>query len=94
MVLAKIFFYPKNYINKSDLYCSKPHKCDDLFKKLFSKFKNEYRKIYLCLSGGKVKAKAFHTRALKYLAQNDMFITFEPNIGSWKNLLTNFLFQQ
>ena len=95
MVLAKIFFYPKNYINKSDLYCSKPHKCDDLFKKLFSKFKNEYRKIYLCLSGGKVKATAFHNRVLKYLAQHDMFNKIDSiSVVLAGNLLTGFIFSK
>ena len=65
------------------------------FKKLFSRLKNEDQKIYLCLSGGGVRAMAFHTGVLKYLAQNEMFNKIDSiSSVSAGSLLTGFIFSK
>ena len=65
------------------------------FKRLFSNFKNEEQKIYLCLSGGGVRAMAFHTGVLKYLAQNEMFKRIDSiSSVSAGSLLTGFIFSK
>ena len=65
------------------------------FKRLFSNLKNEERKIYLCLSGGGVRAIAFHTGVLKYLAQNEMFKRIDSiSSVSAGSLLTGFIFSK
>ena len=65
------------------------------FKRLFSNFKNEEQKIYLCLSGVGVRAMAFHTGLLKYLAQNEMFKRIDSiSSVSAGSLLTGFIFSK
>ena len=65
------------------------------FKKLFSNPKNEDRKIFLCLSGGGVRAMAFHTGVLKYMAQNEMFKRIDSiSSVSAGSLLTGFIFSK
>ena len=65
------------------------------FKKLFSNLKNKEQKIYLCLSGGGVRAMAFHTGVLKYLAQNEMFNRIDSiSSVSAGSLLTGFIFSK
>ena len=63
------------------------------FKKFFSNFKNEKQKIYVCLSGGGVRAMAFHTGVLKYLAKNEMLKRIDSiSSVSAGSLLTGFIF--
>ncbi len=65
------------------------------FKKLFARLKNEDKKIYLCLSGGGVRAMAFHTGVLKYLAQNQMLNRIDSiSSVSAGSLLTGFIFSK
>ena len=65
------------------------------FKTFFNTIKNNEQKIYLCLSGGGVRAMAFHTGVLKHLAQNKMLKLINSiSSVSAGSLLTGFIFSK